>query len=143
MSRVLFSEQSKCTWFRDRTIVKHAVRELFRKEGTRLEQLAVIFCTDDFLLDMNQKFLKHNYYTDIITFDLSTGPGVIGELYISIDRVVENAETMGLDKAEEIRRVIFHGCLHLCGYKDKLNADKAVMRAKEEQYLRWYRKRST
>lgn len=123
--------------------MKALVEELFRKEKKKLVQLSVILCSDEYLLDMNRSYLKHDYYTDIITFDLGDGNGINGELYISIDRVVENAAELAVDRRDELQRVIFHGCLHLCGYKDKLNRDKVEMRSKEEQYLRLYRKRST
>lgn len=143
MAKVSFTEQTNCSWFRNRSRVKALVEELFRKEKKKLEQLSVILCSDEFLLDMNRSFLKHDYYTDIITFDLGDGNGINGELYISIDRVVENAVELEVDRRDELHRVIFHGCLHLCGYKDKLNRDRVEMRSKEERYLRLYRKRST
>ena len=107
-----------------------------------LASLQFIFCSDDFLLDINKQYLKHNYYTDIITFNL--GADVIeGEIYISIDRVKENAANYNTSFKRELHRVIFHGVLHLCGYKDKLNEEKMIMRAKEVRYLQEYFKQSS
>lgn len=129
--------------------MKETVLKLFKKEGHTLEQLDVIFCSDEYLLDMNQRFLNHDTYTDIITFDLSNRKEVAalgkklpvtGELYISVDRILDNAKMLGVDRTTELRRVIYHGCLHLCGYGDKKKKDIEVMRAKEEQYLRVYAK---
>ena len=95
-----------------------------------------IFCNDKRLLDINQQYLKHDYYTDIITFNLSEEDNKItGEIYISVDRVKENAELLGLSTAAELHRVIFHGALHLCGYKDKTSGEKVKMRGKEDYYL--------
>jgi rRNA maturation RNase YbeY len=101
--------------------------------------------SDDDLLEINRQYLQHDFYTDIITFDMSEhkrGP-VTSDIYISVDRVEENAVEWNSSRINELRRVMIHGCLHLCGYKDKLKADKAKMREKEDFYLRLYSKRST
>jgi rRNA maturation RNase YbeY len=89
-------------------------------------------------LEINQKYLEHDFYTDIITFDLSETGAVRGEIYISIDRVRENARKLGVSFKSELHRVIFHGMLHLCGYNDKTKAEKEKIRAKEDQYLNKY-----
>ena len=110
--------------------------------GTRLKSLACVFCTDDYLLVLNRKYLDHDTLTDIITFDLSdpATPGVIdGELYISVERVKENAGLFGNSYQGELLRVIFHGMLHLCGYKDKTNEDLLLMRKQEDECLSYYR----
>jgi rRNA maturation RNase YbeY len=113
---------------------------LFKQEGKGVADLQYVFCSDPYLLDMNQRFLQHNYFTDIITFDLGQPDAeVVGEVYISVDRVRANAAEYGVPFEEELRRVIFHGALHLCGYKDKTKAQQRMMRSKEEDYLRLYR----
>lgn len=123
---------------RDRNPLKLFIQSLFRREKKSLESLNYIFCTDKYLLNINQQFLKHDFYTDIISFDLSAGPATIGEIYISIDRVRDNATRLGTPLTEELHRVIFHGALHLCGYKDKSKADQVLMRRKEDQALALY-----
>ncbi len=101
--------------------------------------LNYIFCTDGYLLTMNRQFLKHDTLTDIITFDLSEKTGELnGEIYISVERVRENAEKFGVTYNEELHRVIFHGALHLCGFGDKKEADKIEMRRMEDKCLRTY-----
>src|SRR5688572_23762728 len=118
--------------FTQRTLAKDVIRDLFKKEKTRLEQLQYIFCSDEYLLEINKQHLNHNYYTDIITFDLSETPdAVTGEIYISIDRVKDNAQTYKVSFKQELLRVIFHGALHLCGYKDKTEKDQVLMRKAE------------
>jgi rRNA maturation RNase YbeY len=122
--------------------IKAFVAELFRAEKKPLSHLQYIFCSDDYLLGINQSFLQHDDYTDIITFGLSAPKAPIeGEIYISVDRVKENAQTLQTSFKEEMLRVIFHGALHLCGYKDKKKSESVVMRSKEEQYLRLFEKR--
>ena len=102
--------------------------------------LKYIFCTDTFLLEMNTNFLQHNTYTDIITFDLSESKKAMqGEIYISIERVQENAVTYRTTYADELHRVIFHGALHLCGFKDKKEKDQKVMRENEDYCLDHYK----
>jgi probable rRNA maturation factor len=124
----------------NRQKLKGFIAQLFAKEGRRqLKNLNYIFCTDDYLLQVNHDFLQHDYYTDIITFDLSDTPKeVTGEIYISVDRVRENAATHQVSFTEELHRVIFHGALHLCGYKDKKPAEVKAMRGAEDRYLALY-----
>ena len=98
-----------------------------------------IFCTDAYLLGINKQFLKHNFYTDIITFNLANKKAPIqGEIYISMDRVKENAQIHQTTYKEELHRVIFHGALHLCGHKDKLPGHVKKMRKAEDSYLATY-----
>ncbi|OQP61671.1 rRNA maturation RNase YbeY [Niastella populi] len=125
--------------FSQRTLVKEVIRDLFKKEKTKLEQLQYIFCSDDYLLEINKQHLQHNYYTDIITFDLSEkSNAVIGEIYISVDRVKENARNYSASFKQELLRVIFHGALHLCGHKDKTEKDQVLMRKAEDKYLQYF-----
>lgn len=125
----------------NRTGLKSYLQQIAKKERFSLRDLQIIFCSDEYLLRMNQQFLKHDYYTDIITFPLSKpGEPIEAELYISVDRTRDNAANLGISKSRELHRVIFHGLLHLLGYKDKLKTDLETMRAKEEFYLARYKK---
>jgi rRNA maturation RNase YbeY len=120
-----------------KTKLKQVIEQIFKKEQILLDSLNYVFCSDEYLLQINRQFLNHDFYTDIITFDLSEkGGAVIGEIYISIDRVKDNAATLGNTFHEELLRVLLHGALHLCGYKDKKKAEIIEMRKTEEQYLR-------
>jgi rRNA maturation RNase YbeY len=98
-------------------------------------EIAVIFCTDEALLDLNRSALNHDYYTDIITFDHCVGDVVSGDLYISVDRVKDNAKSLGQTLRQEMLRVCVHGVLHLCGQSDKTPKEAATMRKKEDQWL--------
>jgi rRNA maturation RNase YbeY len=123
----------------DRNSLKKFIAQLFSIEGKTLRQLNYIFCSDEYLLNINRQFLNHDYYTDIITFDLSEQPGLVaGEIYISVDRVRDNANSLNQTVKHELHRVIFHGALHLCGYKDKSKKDSIQMRGKEDYYLNLY-----
>ena len=105
----------------------------------KLDALRYIFCSDKYLLEINRQYLNHDYYTDIITFNLSNHPEAVqGEIYISIDRVKDNARQFNASFTQELHRVIFHGALHLCGYKDKTAKEEKLMREKEDQYLALY-----
>lgn len=125
--------------FADRRKLKAFLSRFFPKEGKQLTSLNIIFCTDDALLEINRNFLQHDYYTDIITFPLSEkGQPIVAELYISIDRVKDNAQNGNNSFKEELHRVIFHGCLHLIGYGDKSSQQIKKMREREDYYLRLY-----
>ena len=125
---------------RSRRKLKSFLADLARKERKQLDELSIVFCSDEYLLNINREHLAHDYYTDIITFDLSASreAGIAGELYISIDRVKDNSKQFGSTFTQELHRVIFHGLLHLCGYKDKRQTDIAMMRKKEAHYLKRY-----
>lgn len=123
----------------NRTDLKTFILSIFKREKKKLGELSYVFCSDAYLLEINKQYLKHNYYTDIITFDLSVTPPVIaGEIYISVDRVKDNAQNFNASFKEEIHRVIFHGALHLCGYRDKTEAEEILMRKMEDKYLKLY-----
>jgi rRNA maturation RNase YbeY len=129
---------------KDRRILKTTLAALFKKEKKKLAELHYIFVSDDRLLEINRQFLQHDLYTDIITFPLSEpGQPISGEIYISVDRVRENAREYGGTIKEELLRVIFHGALHLCGYKDKTTPQQREMRQLEEKYLALYQECST
>lgn len=136
---IAFHFQKKTTLL-NRGILKQFVTSIFNKEKTPAESLDVIFCDDEYLLDINRSFLNHDYYTDIITFNLAPykDAPVQAELYISVDRVRENAISHSASLQHELHRVIFHGVLHLCGYKDKSRKDILEMRQMENKYLNLY-----
>jgi rRNA maturation RNase YbeY len=109
--------------------------DIVSSEGRLLDELSFVFCSDPFLLDLNINYLKHKAYTDIITFDYSKSNTISGEVYISIDRVRENANLYDVSFNVELHRVLAHGVLHLCGYTDKTANEKAIMRAREDYYM--------
>ena len=123
--------------------LKSFLKVLVRDEGKHLGDLSVVICTDEYLLKVNQDFLQHDYYTDIITFDYCDDGIVNGDLLISLDRVSENSELEKTTFKDELHRVIFHGVLHLCGYKDKTKKDIELMRFKESFYLNLFVPRET
>jgi probable rRNA maturation factor len=138
---IFFNKADKGTSLANRILLKSFIEKQLRKEGIAIEALQYVFCSDDYLLNINKQFLNHDYYTDIISFDLSEEKGVlIGDIYISIDRVKENAKTHGNKYVHELLRVIFHGALHFCGYKDKKPADAKLMRSMEDKWLKAYLK---
>lgn len=119
-----------------RNILKAFLINLFTSEKTALSQLDYIFCSDPYLRNINITYLNHDYNTDIITFPLSEkGEPVQGEIYISIDTVKDNASRFETSFRKELLRVIFHGALHLCGYKDKTSKDQKIMTQMEDLYL--------
>lgn len=105
------------------------------KEEKNIENVTYIFCSDENLLQMNKQHLKHDYYTDIITFDYSNECEIAGDLFISVDRVKDNATNFSKSFYDELHRVMIHGVLHLLGYKDKTANEKLLMRKKEDYYL--------
>jgi rRNA maturation RNase YbeY len=112
------------------------IDKIVRSEGARVSALTYVFCSDAYLLSINKKYLGHDTLTDIITFEYTESKGLLeGEIYISVQRVKENASNLGVDFATELNRVIIHGVLHLVGYSDKSAAEKKKMRAKEEWCL--------
>jgi probable rRNA maturation factor len=123
-----------------KTILKSSLVKLFRREKQQPGEIQYVFCSDEYLLEINKQFLQHNYFTDIITFDLSSSDSIDAEIYISIDRVKENAKSFGVSYKQEVKRVIIHGALHLCGYRDKTKGEITLMREKESEYLRIFEK---
>lgn len=121
--------------FKNRTALKGFIEKLFKREGKKLRSINYIFCSDEDILKINKQYLKHDFYTDIITFDLSESDQIVAEVYISTERVRENAKSLGTSFISEIHRVIFHGALHLCGYGDKTKSEKVEMRKREDYYL--------
>ena len=117
---------------------KSWLNEVAKQEGKKILELSYVFCSDDYLLQINQEYLNHDTLTDIVTFDNSEDPKKIeGDIFISIDRIKENGEKLGTLETE-LERVMVHGLLHLLGYKDKKKEDKAVMTEKEDFYIKQY-----
>lgn len=112
------------------------ISKVIVSEGCREGDINYIFCSDNYLYDINVKYLNHNTLTDIISFDYSVGKELHGDIYISIDRVNDNANDYNVEFFEELKRVMVHGVLHYCGYKDKTENDKSIMRTKENQYIK-------
>ena len=123
---------------KDKLILTSWIEEVINKESRLLEELVFNFCSDESLLKINKEFLKHDTLTDVITFDYSSSKTVSGEVFISVDRVRENAKEFHQDFNDEIRRVMIHGVLHLCGYKDKTPKDKALMSDMENRHLAFF-----
>ena len=121
--------------FKEKRLTSRWLKFVACSEAKKLGDIAIIFCSDNYILDVNIKYLGHDYYTDIITFDYCEGDRLSGDLFISIDSVRENASFYGVDFPTELNRVIVHGLLHLIGYDDHSEEDIAVMRAKENYYL--------
>lgn len=119
----------------NKSAIKSWIKKSIIAEGHTLESLTFVFCDDAYLHQLNVKFLNHDTLTDIITFDYNVGKQILGEIYISIERVRENANVYSVAFDEELRRVIIHGVLHLCGFKDKTKEEESHMRQKENEYL--------
>jgi probable rRNA maturation factor len=123
------------------SLKKTALKKFLSVQTKKKLHVGYVFCSDEFLLSMNRQFLGHDFYTDIITFPLSeTDKEIEAEIYISVDRVKDNAAQLKVDFSEELNRVIFHGVLHLMGYKDKIKADKETMRGKENEWLHGFKR---
>ena len=125
--------------FSDRNKLKLFILKQLKKEKKAVEAINYIFCDDQYLLEINQQYLNHDTYTDIITFELSPkNQPLLSDIYISIERVQENAKQFNTPFYQELHRVIFHGAIHLAGFKDKTPEQAAIMRQKEDAYLKTY-----
>ena len=111
------------------------ISNVIKSEGKKEGEINYIFCDDEYLLEINKEHLQHDYYTDIISFDYTVGNEINGDMFISVDRVKENAEDFNVSFDDELKRVIVHGVLHYCGYKDKSETDELLMRSKEDEKL--------
>ncbi|WP_445733408.1 rRNA maturation RNase YbeY [Mariniflexile sp.] len=112
------------------------IANVISSEGYKLEEVNFIFCDDEYLLKLNVEFLNHDTLTDIISFDYSVGKLIQGDIFISVERVADNANDFNVSMLEELHRVMVHGILHYCGYKDKSEADEKMMRQKEDHHLK-------
>ncbi|MDY3520055.1 rRNA maturation RNase YbeY [Riemerella anatipestifer] len=117
------------------TDISKWLEQIILSEQKKLGKINYIFCDDEYLLKINQEHLQHDYYTDIITFDYVRGNTISGDIFVSVERVKDNASTLSKDYQSEFLRVLAHGVLHLCGYKDKTEEDIKTMRGKEDFYL--------
>lgn len=134
-SYILFNDTTQTLDTDELNLLRSWVISTAKNEGFSVGELSFIFCDDKYLHKINLEFLNHDTLTDIITFDYSSEDEIAGEIYISIDRVNENAKSFNQDTAQEIRRIIIHGVLHLFGYKDKSPEEKTQMTSKEDYYL--------
>ena len=114
------------------------LKNLVISEGKSLGKIQFIFCDDEYLLNINKEYLQHDFYTDIITFDYVKGKKISGDIFVSLQRISENADEFSIDKSIELKRVLAHGLLHLCGYKDKTEEEESTMRQKEDFYINRY-----
>jgi len=115
--------------------IKKQISRVIISESKQVGDISVIFCSDEYLLEINRQFLNHDYYTDVITFDYVEGNVVSGDVFISLDRIKENSLLFHNQAIMELYRVVFHGVLHLIGYNDKTLEEIKEMRSKEEHYL--------
>jgi probable rRNA maturation factor len=136
MAAVNFFEEDIVYKLKGKAKVRQWINETIQAEGFKLQELTFIFCSDTYLLQINQQYLDHDTFTDIVTFDNSEQEGYItGDIFISIDRIRENALKFNAAEPDELHRVIIHGVLHLLGYKDKTASSKEKMTQKEDYYL--------
>ena len=140
MTQIQLFYHSPLPQLRNKTSLKKFLIKTSKKYNRPIDSLNIIFCDDAYLLSINKQFLHHDFYTDIITFDLasSSSEPIQAEIYISIQRVKENADSFGTPFIKELHRVIFHGLLHLLGYRDKLEKDQLTMRSMEDKLLMLY-----
>jgi len=122
---------------KEKNHIRNWIKQAIVSEGRKLKELNFIFCSDNYLLEINKQYLNHDTLTDIVTFDNSeTDSKIVGDIFISVERVIENAATFNVSVRDELHRVIIHGALHLLGYTDKNKANKALMTSKEDEYLK-------
>ena len=139
MNKIQFNYLAPVPELKNKTQLKTFLITMAKAEAKRIDEIRYIFCSDKYLLNINRQFLNHDYFTDIISFEMNLPKEPInGEIYISIDRVRDNARKLGESVRNELYRVIFHGMLHFCGFKDKLKKDYKQMKLKEDFYLKRY-----
>ena len=145
MNRIQFHELDIKSSLKSKRAFKKFLIELFNSERQIVERIDIVFCTDEYLLMLNTKYLNHNYYTDTLSFLVSEPQKLItGEIYISIDRIISNAASLNIPYKEELLRVIIHSCLHLCGYLDRPKLARINMKLQQEKYLKdWFVSRET
>lgn len=135
MSNIEFNfEDIQIFKFQEQILKKH-INSLIDNEIKKCGDVVIIFCSDNYLLEMNRQYLDHDYYTDIITFDYVENNVISGDLFISYDRIKENAKKLEIELVKELYRVVFHGVLHLVGYNDKTDQEQSEMTKKENYYL--------
>ncbi|MEN0054461.1 MAG: rRNA maturation RNase YbeY [Mucilaginibacter sp.] len=136
MPAIQFFEEDISYKLKNKALVRQWIKDTIIAEGFKLKELTYVFCSDAYLLPMNQQYLDHDTYTDIITFDNSEVEGdIVGDIFISVERIRENAAKFKITETDEMHRVIIHGALHLLGYTDKTIVTKQKMTQKEDEYL--------
>jgi rRNA maturation RNase YbeY len=136
MPAIQFFEEDISYKLKNKALVRQWIKDTITAEGFKLKELTYVFCSDAYLLPLNQQYLDHDTLTDIITFDNSEVEGeILGDIFISIERVRENAVKFNITETDELHRVIIHGALHLLGYTDKSVVTKQKMTQKEDEYL--------
>jgi rRNA maturation RNase YbeY len=141
MNQVVFNSADVPISFKNKRQIKSLIQEIFKQENYRLKKMVYVFCSDEYLLQLNKQHLNHDYFTDTLTFQLSPAEQPVeGEIYISIDRIEENAKLYKVPYENELLRVIIHSALHLCGYKDDSKKLKHQMHQKENFYIDLYGK---
>ena len=139
MNRIAFFTEDLKFSLAQKRKTKLWIKYCIKKEKKQINSIGYIFCSDDYLLTINKKFLKHSTLTDTITFNYSSNDRQIeGEVFISVERVRENANKFSVGFEEEINRVMIHGALHLCGYNDKKDSEKSIMKRKEDKYVKLF-----
>jgi rRNA maturation RNase YbeY len=140
MAQIQLFYQSPVPQLRNKISLKKFLLKTAKRYNRPIDSLNIIFCDDPYLLSINKQFLNHDFYTDIITFDLSPNSSepIQAEIYISIQRVKENSSLLGIPFIKELHRVVFHGLLHLLGHRDKLKKDQLTMRSMEDKLLKLY-----
>ena len=136
---ITFSSNTIQFDLKDKTVMREWIKAIVKKEKKETGSINYIFTSDESLLKINLEYLKHNTYTDIITFDYSENKKINGDVFISIERISENAKKFDVSFEDELRRVMIHGVLHLCGYKDKSKTDSDLMRKRENAALRLFK----
>lgn len=142
MAKITFNSEGISFRLKDVTLYKSWIVSVAAEYGRSVDEISIVFVSDAYLLEMNRNYLSHDYYTDIITFDYSEGSKISGDLFISLDRIKENALKLGVSLQNEIQRVVIHGVLHLCGLKDKGKSDAQNMRKSEEIALQKFPSKS-
>jgi len=136
LGTITFNNHGLKFLLKDKLLIKSLIARIFAEEKVHFNSVSYVFCNDDFLLKLNQQYLNHDTFTDILTFTLSNSSlPIVSEIYISIERVKDNAHDLKIEFLSELYRVIIHGILHLCGYSDTSKVEKSQMRKKEDYYL--------
>jgi rRNA maturation RNase YbeY len=133
-----FTEQTAFT-VKNKTLIREWLTHLIRQHKKFVGEINIIFCSDEYLLKLNEQYLGHDTFTDIITFDFVENKTISGDIFISVDEMKENAKLFHVKQHTETQRLIAHGVLHLLGYKDKSSKDKKIMTTQEERALQWWR----
>lgn len=132
---IYYHQEDTSFGLKNKLSVRKWINHTIQTENKIPGDITYIFCSDQYILELNRSALDHDYFTDIITFDYCEENNVSGDLFISIDRVEDNARELGVSFVDELHRVMIHGVLHLCGYKDKSKKEEQTMRKKEDYYL--------